>query len=101
MAVRTVMYHITSVVGSSHILVLVFYSVIYLNILFCQMFTYFITFQGVISFCLLHYSHVNIHGNVNVFGLGRIDLLRCFGRACTETCYRQYIHRYAAVSILN
>ncbi len=40
--------------------------------------------------------HVNVHDNVNVFGLGGIDLLRCCccccGRARTETCYCQYIH---------
>ncbi len=37
--------------------------------------------------------HGNIHDNVNVFGLGGIDLLRCCcGRASTETCYCQYIH---------
>ncbi len=32
--------------------------------------------------------HDNVHDNVNVFGLGRIDLLHCCcGRASTETCY--------------
>ncbi len=32
--------------------------------------------------------HGNVHDNVNVFGLGRIDLLHCCcGRASTETCY--------------
>ncbi len=39
--------------------------------------------------------HGNIHDNVNVFGLGGIDLLRCCcccGRTSTETCYCQYIH---------
>ncbi len=38
--------------------------------------------------------HGNVHDNVNVFGLGGIDLLRCCccGRASTETCYCQYIH---------
>ncbi len=38
--------------------------------------------------------HGNVHSNVNVFGLGGIDLLRCCccGRACTEICYCQYIH---------
>ncbi len=36
--------------------------------------------------------HGNVHDNVNVFGLGGIDLLRCCGRANTETCYCQYIH---------
>ncbi len=31
--------------------------------------------------------HGNVHDNVNVFGLGRIDLLHCCcGRASTETC---------------
>ncbi len=36
-----------------------------------------------------------MHDNVNVFGLGGIDLLHCCfccGRASTETCYCQYIH---------
>ncbi len=37
--------------------------------------------------------HGNVHDNVNVFGLGRIDLLRCCcDRASTETCYCQYIY---------
>ncbi len=37
--------------------------------------------------------HGNVHDNVNVFGLGGIDLLRCCcDRASTETCYCQYIH---------
>ncbi len=38
--------------------------------------------------------HGNVHDNVNVFGLGGIDLLRCSccGRASSETCYCQYIH---------
>ncbi len=36
-----------------------------------------------------------------MFGLGGIDLLRCcwWGRASTDTCYCQYIHRHAAVSM--
>jgi len=40
------------------------------------------------------HRHGNVHDNVKVFGLGRIDLLhRCYcGRASTETCYCQYIH---------
>ncbi len=40
--------------------------------------------------------HGNVHDNVNVFGLGGIDLLRCCcccDRASTETCYCQYIHK--------
>ncbi len=36
--------------------------------------------------------HGNVYDNVNVFGLGRIDLLRCCGRASSKTCYSQYIH---------
>ncbi len=39
--------------------------------------------------------HGNVHDNVNVFGFGGIDLLRCCcccGRASTETCYCQYVH---------
>ncbi len=36
--------------------------------------------------------HGNVHDNVNVFGLGGIDLLRFCGRASTETCYCQYVH---------
>jgi len=35
--------------------------------------------------------HGNGYGNVNVFGLGGIDLLHCSCRASTETCYCQYI----------
>ncbi len=34
----------------------------------------------------------NVHDNVNVFGLGRIDLLHCCGRSSIEACYCQYIH---------
>ncbi len=37
--------------------------------------------------------HGNVHGNVNVFGIGWIDLLHCCcGRASTDTCCCQYIH---------
>ncbi len=38
--------------------------------------------------------HGNVHDNVNIFGLGGIDLLHycCCCRASTETCYCQYIH---------
>ncbi len=36
--------------------------------------------------------HGNVHDNVNVFGLGGIDLLHCCSRASIETCYCQYIH---------
>ncbi len=39
----------------------------------------------------------NVHDNVKVFGLGRIDLLllllHCCGRSSTEACYCQYIHK--------
>ncbi len=37
---------------------------------------------------------VRVHDNVNVFGLGGIDLLCCCccGTASSETCYCQYIH---------
>ncbi len=65
----------------------------------------FILFQVISFFCDFSLSsvlttsrrdwHGNVHDNVNVFGLGRIDLLRCCcccGRARTETCYCQYIH---------
>ncbi len=30
-----------------------------------------------------------VHDNVNVFGFGGIDMLRCCGRGSTETCYCQ------------
>ncbi len=33
----------------------------------------------------------NVHDNVNVFGVGGIDLICCCGRANTKTCYHQYI----------
>ncbi len=39
--------------------------------------------------------HDNVHDNVNMFGLGGIDLLCfcfCCSRASTETGYCQYIH---------
>ncbi len=46
-----------------------------------------------LSWQLLEGLACNVHDNVNVFGLGGIDLLRCCcGRACTGTRYCQYIH---------
>ncbi len=55
---------------------------------FCSCFNY-------THFCHDHSRrdwHGNVHGNVNVFGLGGIDLLHYCGRASSKTCYCQYIH---------
>ncbi len=69
---------------------------------FCVNFLCFLVYV-IVSLAFYHGNsqrdwHGNVHDNVNVFGLGGIDLLRCCGRASTDLLLPIYL-QHVAVSM--